>query len=347
VVLFTQCSFKVADILSLCWRGDELVDWVGGARAFALDGTERRASVHYGYRFDAAMASPDGRYAVIYEKLGTKGLLLHDGKLIRELDRSFNFAEAYEYPVALFHNRGGQLLLAHCPEEYCRIELEEAESGQTLTTSCERKPSDFFHSRLAASPNGKRLLSAGWWWHPWSAVECFDVGCALADPRHLDHGDTLPYSSSVCLAEESSACWLDDDRIAVAASDELEDAQESRGADAGPLLRPRGLAVYDLASRTCLSAFQLDEPPGTIMAIGTRHVLSLYSHPKLIDLSTGEVLHVWTKLHSGRQDGSIVAGLEGDAKPPPMALDCLGKRFAIANGDTLTVIEFNHAVLGS
>ncbi|TGU36522.1 hypothetical protein EN795_36765, partial [bacterium M00.F.Ca.ET.152.01.1.1] len=76
MVLFKQSTFTATGIKSLCWRGDELVDWVGGGRSFAADGTERDPSVNYAYRFDAATASPDGRYAVIYERLGTKGLLL-------------------------------------------------------------------------------------------------------------------------------------------------------------------------------------------------------------------------------------------------------------------------------
>ena len=171
----SQSSFTAADIRSLCWRGDELVDWVGGGRAFASNGTERRASVRYSYRFDAATTSPDGGFAVIYERLGTKGLLLHDGRIIRELDRSFYYANAYEYPVALFNAPDGRLLLAHCSGNYCRIELEQAETGRSLTASAERKPSDFFHSRLVASAHGTRLLSAGWIWHPLSLVVRFDV----------------------------------------------------------------------------------------------------------------------------------------------------------------------------
>jgi hypothetical protein len=185
-------------------------------------------------------------------------------------------------------------------------ESSQRKQRRALTAFAERKPADFFHSRLVASPCGKRLLSAGWLWHPWGAVVCFDIARALADPYQLDRVDSLPYSGKVCLAEESSACWLDDDRIAVAASDESEDSEDSRDAGAGPLLLPRGLAIYDLARCTCLRAFQLKEPAGTILAIGTHHVLSLYRHPKLIELSTGDVLHVWTELHSGLQDGSIV-----------------------------------------
>jgi hypothetical protein len=345
MALFRQSSFNATDIRSLCWRGDQLVDWVGGGRTFAVDGTEQPARVNYGYRFDAATASPDGRFAVIYERLGTKGLLLHDGRIVRELDRSFAHADAYEYPVALFNDPEGRVVLAHCPGNYCRIELEEAETGRPLTASADRKPSDFFHSRLAASAHGKRLLSAGWLWHPLSLVACFDVAQALADPHHLDDRHSFPSSFNPGLAEESSACWLDDECIAVAASAEPE--QDSVENDAGPRLRSRGLAVYDVANQTCLQAFQLDEPPGTIMALGKRYVLSLYRHPKLVDLTTGKVIHVWTELQSGLQDGSIVWHLDEDARPPPTAFDQASNRFAIVNRDTVTVIEFNQSALTS
>lgn len=340
---FTQSSFNVTGIRSLCWRGDQLIDWVSGGRTFAADGTEQPAKVRYAYRFDAATASPDGRFAVIYERLGTKGLLLRDGEILRELDRSFYQAGAYEYPIALFNHPDGRVLLVHCPGNYCRIELEEAETGRPLTASTDRKPQDFFHSRLAASPRGKRLLSAGWLWHPMSLVACFDVAQALADPRHLDVRDGLSSSFNPGLAAESSACWLDDDCIAVAASAQPE--EDSVEDDAGPRLRPCGLAVYDVVKRTCLQAFQMDESPGTIIALGKRHVLALYRHPKLVDLSTGKVIHVWSELQSGLQDGSII--LDEDAKPPPMVFDPTNKRFAIVNGDTVTVIEFNQSALGS
>jgi hypothetical protein len=345
VALFTQSSFSAKGIRSLCWRGGELVDWVCGGRAFAADGTERPQRVRYSYRFDAATASPDGRFAVVYERLGTKGLLLHDGRIVRELNRSFYHANAYEYPVALFDDTEGRALLAHCPQYYCRIELEEAESGRPLTASADRKPLDFFHSRLATSPHGKRLLSAGWVWSPLSRVACFDVAQALADPRHLDRPhDPLP-SFNPRLAEESSACWLDDDHAAVAASAEPE--QDDVEDDGGLHLRPRGLAVYDVSTRTCLQAFQFDAPLGTILALGKRHVLSLHGHPKLVDLSTGKIVNVWTELQSGQQDGSITWGLAGDAKPPPMALDPAGRRFAIVNGDTVTLITFDQSMLSS
>ncbi|WP_192384922.1 hypothetical protein [Mesorhizobium silamurunense] len=148
------------------------------------------------------------------------------------------------------------------------------------------------------------MLSAGWVWHPLSLVVSFDVAQALVNPSHLDKGQDLPTASNPGLVEENSACWLDDRRFAVAASTEY---QEDNVEDDGELrLRPLGLAVYDVIQGTCLQAFQLEEQAGTILPVGERFVLSLYRHPKLIDLSTGKVVHVWTELRSGLQESSII-----------------------------------------
>ena len=321
-----------------------VTSWSIGSAAFALDGTEQPRQVNYAYRFDAATASPSGRFAVIYETLGTKGLLLDRGRILREIDRSFYCASSYEYPVALFDVPDGRTLLAHCPRDYCRIELEDAETGCSLTSSAERKPADFFHARLAASPGGKRLLSAGWIWHPLDEVAWFDVAQALADPHHLDAGAAFPRPFNPYLVAESSACWLDDDCFAVAAS--AEPGQDEIEEEIEPRLHPSGLAVYDVARQTCLRTFQLDEPAGTLVGLGTRHVLSLYRHPKLIDLATGQVVHTWTDLQTGLQISSIMDADNHD-RPPPMAFDRTGLRFALANGDTVTVITFDRAALAA
>jgi glycine/D-amino acid oxidase-like deaminating enzyme len=78
--------------------------------------------------------------------------------------------------------------------------------------------------------------------------------------------DLSPYSRNVGLAEEASACWLDDDCIVVGASGEPEDPEELRECGNEARLRPRGLAVYDLSSGQCLRTFQLPGQPGTIPA---------------------------------------------------------------------------------
>lgn len=338
MVDFVTHSFLAKGIRSLCWRGDELVDWVGGGRRFALDGTEHRAAVYYPYRFDAATASPDGRFAVIYENHGTKGLLLEDGKIVRELNRSYYCADAYEYPVALFYDANGCLLLAHCPDEYCRLELEEVSTGRALTTSSDRKPTDFFHSRLAASPSGRRLLSAGWVWHPWSAVVTFDVPQVVQEPKRLDKGEHAKPPSGY---EEGSACWLDDDKIVIGGNGDEENLDGDEKPPE-PNLSPRGIAVYDLARTCCVQAFALDEPPGTMWAVGKDHILSLYRNPKLIDLRNGKVVQTWDRLASGLQTTSITRGANAEQIPSPMAFDPVSRRFAIAVDDAVTILHFTN-----
>jgi hypothetical protein len=147
---FRQHSFPATGIRSLCWRGDELVDWVGGGRVLALDGTERGALVNYAGHLDAATASRDGRFVVIYERLGTKGLLLKDGQILREISRSSYHANAYEYPVALFHEPGGRLLLAHCPRSYALSSWRRRRRG----------------GRLPHRPNVSHPISSTHAWRP-------------------------------------------------------------------------------------------------------------------------------------------------------------------------------------
>ena len=97
-------KLKAPGLRSVLWLEDCLVDWVGGGRFVGLDGSEHSASVYYAYRFDAAVHSSCGTYAVIYERFGTKGLVLKDGRGLREINRSYYHAHVYEYPVAIFQS---------------------------------------------------------------------------------------------------------------------------------------------------------------------------------------------------------------------------------------------------
>ena len=82
-----------------------------------------------------------------------------------------------------------------------------------------------------------------------------------------------------------------------------------------------------------------------MIAIGAQHVLALRRHPNLIDLSTGEVLYTWDDLRTGLQTGSIIWGLKDRDIPPPYAYDPVNNRFAMADGETITVISFDVAAL--
>jgi hypothetical protein len=300
---------------SLCWFGDALMDWTSGGIVHSLDGRSTDPCVRYAYRFDRAVMSPDGRYTVLYEVLGTKGLVLKDGKVLRELNRSFYHATAYEYPVALHTLPSGRTLLAHCPDEYCRIEIEDAETGQRLTQRTSDAP-DFFHSRLQFSGNGRFLLSAGWIWHPVDSVLVFDVPRALEQPESLD--DTRLLEPGEWSLELHSAAFGEQDSLVFYGSE------------------PSRLGLYSLTERRLLSEVPVDRAVGTMMVMG-EHVVSFFEHPSLIELKTGRTVERWPDLGTGTQCGSILHHLP---KLPPLALDPAGRRFAVGTQKGIEVIRF-------
>jgi hypothetical protein len=319
---------KAPRVQSLVWSGNELIDWVSGGKRFRLDGSIVDRPVSYGYRFDAARQSPSDEYTVLYERLGTKGLVLHQGKIIREINRSFYCANAYEYPVAMGRLPNGREVIAHCPDEYNRIELEDLATGERLTQRDDRKPSDFFHSRLAFNGSNTLLLSAGWVWHPVDLVAVFEVADALTDPRTLDTSDVIVDLGS----EVSSAAFLDDRRLVVATSEESfldeEDFQDPKH------LRPNSLAIWDFQKKQLVTRVKVAGPVGAMLPVDSRYVVGFYEYPKLIDLSTGAVAASLPDLKTGKQTSSIIHHLE---PLPPLAIDPAHNRFAVASNDCIHV----------
>src|SRR5262245_25979248 len=112
----TYTEIRASNVKSLIWDGNDLVDWVAGGQRYRLSGETIRAYVNFAYAFDAAIASPSGDYVLIYSRLGTKGLLIRGGSIVREINRSFYCADVYEC-VAMLTIADGRELLAHCPEE--------------------------------------------------------------------------------------------------------------------------------------------------------------------------------------------------------------------------------------
>lgn len=65
------------------------------------------------------------------------------------------------------------------------------------------------------------------------------------------------------------------------------------------------------------------------------NIVSFYKYPKLIDLETGQIVHRWEHLYSGKQIGPIDLG---DPPPPPIAIDWRQGRFAIADSQKITIV---------
>jgi len=327
---YTEHKIKASKVQSLVWEDDELVDWVGGGVRFSLDGSTQSHVVNYAYKFDAAISSPSGQFVVLYTRTGTTGLLLRRGEIVRQLTRDFYQAHAYEYPIAFGTASDGRELLVHCPESYCQIEIEDAESGERVKSPSKREPGDCFHSRLACSPNGRLLLSAGWVWHPLDVIGVFDLPAALSDPTTLDKSSLSPPGSW----ELSSASFVNDDYLMVGSSEEFYGDEDDEEDD-----QPgkHQIALWRIGASDYTRRIALSYPPGTICPINERFVVSFYQHPRLIDLEKSETVLEWPHIKSGSQTSSIV----WDKHPPPMAFDPKNYRFAIANEDSITVIEID------
>jgi len=170
-------------------------------------------------------------------------------------------------------------------------------------------------------------MSAGWVWHPFDMVKTFDLAEALRDPTLLD-ASTKPLEASY---EVNCAAFQTDDRVIACNCDE-----ESESDDDEPF-RAGSLGIFSRQKKIWESVVTPADVPGEMMPLGERFVVGFFENPKLIDLRSGEVVHVWTNLETGRQTSSIIHHLE---RLPPLALDVEGKRFAVADDSGIHIVSF-------
>lgn len=313
---------------ALVWLEGTLYDVAAGWRSFPLDGSPGSSRFSgYGKQFDAAVVSPRGDVVALIATNGTKALLLRsDGRLIREVDRSFYHAEACRYPLALCTLPNGRTGLVHCPDHYNRLEVEDALTGERLTTGVDREPDDFFHSRLAVSPSGRYLLSAGWVWHPWGCLAVHDLKRALSEPTTLDSAREVFDQGDIADEEVTGACFAGED-IAISTSEESDAGTET--ADM--------LALWSPATRTFVWRRRLDHAAGDLVPM-TGGILALHDHPRLYAAATGDLLAEWPDLETGRADSAIVWDRTFSG-PARVAVDRTGTRFAVTDGDRITVVH--------
>ena len=317
-----------ARVKSLVWVAGKLMDWVSGAVEYDLEGAKRGPSIAYSYRFDAAVVSPSGNHVALYERLGTKAIILAANRFpLREINRSFYHAHVYEFPILFFRLPDGREALAHAPDAYCELAIEDPVTGERWSTPGSGHLQSTFHSRLAVNPQGNRILSAAWVWGPFDTVCVFDVKLGDDGRIRLDRCDACLNQGT----EINSAVFSRSGTLIVASSREAEvysDEPDER-------LRPGMIGVYDLDEQRMISLASLEDEAGTLMPVGDGYVIGFFDHPKLIEIATGRVLARWTELKTGEQNSSI---LWHKPLPPPLALDPSEGRFAIADDTQITVV---------
>jgi len=318
-------TIPVTFLKTICWVGNSIVGWASAGKRYTFDGkTDQLGETSFGFG-DSAITSTDGQYAFIYQKLGTKGLLLKNGALLREINRSYYCANVYEYPAA-FVTTENETFLIHCPSEYCRLDFEEVETGQIITNSKGRSPADFFHSRLEISPNGKYLMSKGWVWHPLDAIKVFDIQECIQNPKLLDESEIYPNVG----VEISTASFIDDQRILMGSSSEEEIDEELL-----ENLPPKHIAIWNVTLNQISKPVKMDIEFGNLFAINDQYAWDLFRFPKIINLETGEIVDQDETLPSGLQNSSIIHHIK---ELPKIAFNQKTKQLVITNADSIEII---------
>ncbi len=321
---FTEVRLAATSVLSLCWDGDELVDWVGGGARWTLQGNFTDARIRPAFSFDMAATLPGRDYAVVYKRLGTKALLLENGRGVREIDRSYYFAESYEYPIALFRLPTGRAAIAHCPQAYNRLRIDDLETGLVLA-SATSAAADFFHSRLCVSPDGRWLASAGWRWHPVDDVALYDIEAALANGTALDRCDR----DTGAMTESGNAAAFDPRGRLLVTSDTGGDDTDRPTGSFLARLDPDAPATPDRLP------IELDAP---FMPVGSDWILLLADIPRLLSVATGKVVATWPGIALRVPTSAIQSA---DVAFTPVARDLANARIAIAHDGGITIIAFD------
>ncbi len=322
-----RTTLKDCYIKTIDWYENAIIDWnAAGMQYFENGESNQLQKYHFGFNCDAAISTEDGTYAFIYQKLGTKGLLLKNGELLREINRSYYYSATYEFPAAFFTYHG-RTFLVHCPQEYCRLDFEDVETGEITTSSQERDPSDFFHSRLEVSPDHKYLISKGWFWHPFNGVILYDIAHCMQEPTQLDQGIAAPNTfSEVC-----TASFIDQQQVLIGTSSE----EPFKDVDSDPI-PPGHLAIWNIITNEIDRAVKVKGEFGNVFAINEHKCWDLYKFPKIIDLTTGEIIDRLEELSSGQQMSSIIHHLED---LPKIAFNQKTKQIAISRDDSIDILS--------
>lgn len=320
-----RVTLQTHNLQTLSWLGDRLIDWVDSGRQYLLNGeVQELGTWNYGTGFDNAITSDDGVYAVIYQTFGTKGILLKNGKVLRELTRSDYRANIYEYPAAFVKTGNGFTYLIHCPNEYNELEMEEVETG-SLLYNLPRKASDFFHSCLEISPDNKTFMSKGWVWQPFSEIELFDIEACFENPLTLDKGVCIDRSK---LADDDDVCeiynaaFINNELMLLEYMDWVDKLQH---------------CIWNLKTNSMEEKLAYDFSIGRyITVIDDTLALDLYQFPKLFNFRTGEILSKMEDINSGGRGSCFKGRANNEVK---IAINKKTKQVAIANGNTIEVLS--------
>ena len=313
---------KAGYLKTIAWVDDKIIDWANAGTIYSTIATNGQLGrYHYGFNFDGAVTSVDNQYALIYQRVGTKALLLKNGELIREINRSYYCANSYEYP-AVFADIDDVTYLIHCPLRYNRLDFENLETGKIITKGRVRKPWDTFHSRLEISPDGNFLMSKGWYWHPRDIVEVFNLRECIKNPRLLDKSNIYPEMG----VEICTASFINNTLVLIGTTDEVFDNE-------APELYPKHVAIWDIGTGKISNHVKVKAEFGNLFVINDHYAWDLYKYPKIINISTGDVIEEDKTIDSGTQNSSIIGN-----SAPQIIYNRRTKQIAISREEAIEIL---------
>jgi len=323
-------TLKADDYLStISWFDNTIVDWGSAGKQYFIDGQIKELyKEHHTLNFDGSINSVDGKYAFVYQKQGTKGLLLKEGELLREINRTYYCANVYEYPAA-FVTVNDITYLVHCPIKYCQLDFENVETGEIVTNIPGRNAGDVFYSRLEISSDNKFLMSKGWWWHPWDVVDVFNTDECLKDPLLLDRSVLCPDTN----AEICTASFIDNTRILIGSSAEIFDDEADISLSNLP---PKHIAIWDLETNQISKPVKVTGEFGNLFAINENRAWDMFLFPKIINIHTGEIIDKDETIDSGKQNSSIIH--HHNDKLPQIVFSQKTKQIAITNDKKIEIL---------
>ena len=278
---------------------------------------------YFTFAFNGAITSANGTYAFIYQKLGTKGLLLKNGEFIREINRTYYCADVYEFPWA-FVEIDDRTYLIHCPIAYDQLDFEDVETGELVTNIPGRVPPDIFHSRLEVSSDGSLLMDKGWVWHPLDRTFVFDIKDCFHNPMLLDKFDVEPPVD----VEIVTASFIDNKRVLIGSSNEVIDEDNLS-------MFANQIATWDLQTNTISNQVAIDVEFGNLFVINERFAWDLYNFPKIIDTNSGRVIDSNKNINSGKQRSAIVSKSAG---LPQIIFNYQTKQIAISGDEKIEIL---------
>lgn len=179
--------------------------------------------------------SPCLIYAAItridYDESSNQGFIinLQKGEAVFELKDFGYYAEQADFPIVFFHrNECCHFVYA---SDWNTLDIINLETGECLTarnddeiTESQRDDCLFteWSGELKISPDGKRIATMGWMWHPVGIIWNFSLENWLTNKWEADFGRSKMQLGEVNGIWHSSFAWLDNERIIIWGDPETE-----------------------------------------------------------------------------------------------------------------------------